>query len=222
MLRVAREFLARPAEEVAPGLLGCVLVRVLDDGTRVSGRIVETEAYLGVVDKAAHSYGGRRTARNEAMYARAGTAYVYFTYGLHHCFNVVCGDVDEPVAVLVRALEPLEGMEAMRAHRAARRIKRNGRMSKGARQPDPVRGRVLREQDLCSGPAKLCQALAIDRALCGADLITSDAIWLERGAKPIPAAHIGRSPRIGVDYAGAWAKRRLRWFVRGSACVRRQ
>lgn len=173
----------------------------------MSGRIVETEAYLGAEDRAAHSFGGRRTTRNEAMYAQAGTAYVYFTYGMHFCFNVVCGAVDEPVAVLVRALEPVEGVDAMRAHREAKRAGVN----------EHTRG--LRDADLCSGPAKLCQALRVDRAFNGMDLITSEALWIERCDDPMPLLRIGQSPRIGVDYAGAWAKRRLRWFVKGSACV---
>ena len=232
---VASSFYSRPADELAPALLGCVLVRVLEDGTRLSGRIVETEAYLGVRDRAAHSFGGRRTPRNEAMYARAGTAYVYFTYGMHYCFNVVCGAVDEPVAVLVRALEPIEGAAVMRLHRAARRaarktaprgamltnevgnagdrhgVQRDGRASR--------RASALRDEELCNGPAKLCQALAIDRALNGADLIAGEAIWIEHGDGPLPASRIGRSARIGVEYAEQWAKRRLRWFVKGSRCV---
>lgn len=169
------------------------------------------------------------------MYARAGTAYVYFTYGMHHCFNVVCGEVDEPVAVLVRALEPIEGAAVMRMHRAARRaarktaprgamltndvgnagdrhgVQRDGRASR--------RARALRDEELCSGPAKLCQAMAIDRALNGADLIAGEAIWIERGDGAVRASHIGRSARIGVEYAEAWAKRRLRWFVKESGCV---
>src|SRR5262249_30706689 len=112
--RWKREDYARPAEELARALLGTTLVRVLDDGTRLAGRIVETEAYLGVEDRAAHSFGGRRTPRNEPMYGKPGMSYIYFTYGMHHCFNIVCGEVDEPVAVLLRGIEPTEGLEVMR------------------------------------------------------------------------------------------------------------
>ncbi len=100
--RLRRVFFAIESETLARLLLGCRLVRRLDDGTRLSGVIVETEAYLGAPDLASHAVGGRRTERNEAMYAKAGTSYVYFTYGMHFCFNVVCGEEDLPLAVLVR------------------------------------------------------------------------------------------------------------------------
>ena len=116
-VRWKRQDFAKPAEELAPALLGHLLVRVMPGGQRVSGRIVEAEAYLGERDLASHAAGGRRTARNEAMYGPPGLAYVYFTYGMHFCMNVVCGRRDEPVAVLIRALEPVEGMAVMRRRR---------------------------------------------------------------------------------------------------------
>jgi len=188
---------ATDAATLARRLLGQTLVRVLDDGTRLAGRIVETEAYLGVQDRAAHCFGGRRTRRNEAMYAKPGTAYVYFTYGMHHCFNIVAGRVDEPTAVLIRALEPVDGLEAMRARRSAHR--RPG-------------SRPLRETDLCSGPAKTCQALGIDRGFNGVDLTRDAHLFLERGA-PASDNAVQRSARIGVQSAGAWADRPLRWFL---------
>lgn len=194
--RLPRQTLARPSDCVAVDLLGQRLVRVLPDGSRLAGIIVETEAYLGVEDRAAHSFGGRRTPRVESMYARAGTAYVYFTYGMHHCVNVVCGKPDEPVAVLIRALEPVEGIEAMFAARAK------------AKKP----------QDLCSGPGKLCRALAIDRSLDGEDLIGGSVLFLERAReRPIRTGEIVRTPRIGVESAGkwpgGWAERPLRWYL---------
>lgn len=198
MARPTRTSLAIPAEELAPALLGMVLVRTLPDGTRLRGRIVETEAYLGVRDRCSHAFGGRRTARNESMYARAGTAYVYFTYGMHFCFNIVCGARDEPVAVLVRALEPLEGLEAMRARRSG-----------ATGRPTPDRG-------LCSGPGKLCQALGVDRALDGADLLAPGALELHRGDGP---ARVVRAPRVGVGEGHRWAAARLRWYERGSPHV---
>lgn len=196
MDRISRSFLAVDPETLARRLLGQRLVRTLDDGTRLAGIIVETEAYLGVRDRAAHSFGGRRTPRNESMYARAGTAYVYFTYGMHHCVNVVCGRRDEPVAVLIRALEPVEGLDVMRTNRAARRT---------GKQP-------LRETDLCSGPAKLAQALGITRELDGVNLTGGKPLHLERArTRPLPRAAVLNTPRIGVGYAGRWVARRLRW-----------
>lgn len=190
---------AEDAVTVARGLLGQRLVRIDHDGRRVAGIIVETEAYLGSNDRAAHSFNGHRTPRNESMYLTGGHAYVYFIYGMHHCFNVVCGRRDEAAAVLVRALEPAEGVERMRARRTAAR----------------------RDRDLCSGPARLTQALAIDRTLDGLDLRRSGELWIERA--PPPAKHrILARPRIGVDYAGEWADRPLRFLIDGSEHVSRR
>jgi len=189
---------AGDAASLAQRLLGTTLVRILDDGTRLSGMIVETEAYLGVMDRAAHSFGGRRSPRNESMYAQAGTSYVYLIYGIHHCFNVVCGAQDEPAAVLVRALQPSAGHEQMFARRPAAR----------------------RDTDLCSGPGKLCQALGIDRAHNGEDLATSERLFIEAppdGASARPA--VVNAARIGVDYAQEWAQRPLRWYLADSPHV---
>ncbi len=198
---LSRSVYQRASPDLAKALLGQTLVRVLN-GVRLAGRIVETEAYCGVKDKAAHAFAGRRTARNESMYAAAGAAYVYFTYGMHHCFNVVAGEIDEPVAVLIRALEPTEGHERMTVHRASKRAA------------------PLKDTDLCSGPAKLCQALAIDRTLDGEDLTTSTRIFIEKTRQgPIDPATLVNRPRIGVDYAEEWATRPLRWYIRGSAHV---
>ena len=205
--RWRRADFATDSKSLARALLAQRLVRILDDGTRLSGLIVETEAYLGPRDKAAHSFAGRRTARNESMYQQPGTAYVYFTYGMHFCMNVVCGEADEPVAVLLRALMPEEGLDAMRRHRSAKR-----------RPGAPP----LRDTDLCSGPAKLCQALAIDRALDGEDLAASPRLFIERAASiEVRPRDVGRSARIGVAYAGDWAHRPLRWFLSGNPHVSR-
>ena len=182
--RLPRAFFLRDPETVAKALLGQRLVRTLNR-KRVAGRIIEVEAYLGERDAAAHTYRGRRTPRNEAMYAIGGTAYVYFIYGLHHCVNVVTQDVNEPTAVLIRALEPVEGLDVMQRNRG-------------------------RKDAVCDGPAKLCQALAIDRRLNGIDLTQSEQLWIERDE---PISTFKRTPRIGVDYAGAWAKKPLRFFA---------
>ncbi len=110
------EFYNRDALIVAKELLGKTLVHEVN-GKRISARIVETEAYMGIIDKAAHSYGGKRTPRVEVMYGAPGRAYIYLIYGLHHCLNVVTGEDGDPQAVLIRALEPLEGLEDMALHR---------------------------------------------------------------------------------------------------------
>ena len=197
MKRLKHSFYTRDAATVARALLGQVLVRVLDDGTRLAGRIIETEAYLGVEDKAAHSYGGRHTPRNAAMWGPAGRAYVYFVYGMHYCVNVVAEEPGRPAAVLLRALEPLDGLERMRAHRAGK-----------------IPAERLRPGDLCSGPAKLAQALAIDRGLDHADLVEGASLFIERGA-PVPPAEIISAPRVGVNYAEEWVNKLLRFRIRG-------
>jgi DNA-3-methyladenine glycosylase len=191
-VRVIRRDFARDAQTLAVDLLGTTLARRLASGLILRGRIVETEAYIGVRDRASHAFGGRRTPRNEAMYAKPGTAYVYFTYGMHFCFNVVCAAEGDPQAVLIRAAEPLEGIEEMRDLRGM--------------------GAAASDRLIASGPARLCQAFAIDRELNAVDLVTSDRLWLEPAARSTrPTRRPLRTPRIGVDYAGAWAKRLLRF-----------
>jgi DNA-3-methyladenine glycosylase len=178
---------------VARELLGQVLVVPAPDGQRLSGAIVETEAYRGPEDRASHAYGGRRTARTETMYRRGGTAYVYFVYGLHYQFNVVTNVEDVPHAVLVRAVAPLEGVEVMRRRREGR--------------PD---------DELASGPGKLCAAFGIDRNLDGADLL-GDRVWIEAGPRRIAPAAIVAGPRVGVDYAGRWARKPWRFRIKPAA-----
>ncbi len=202
-LKASKRFTAMSADPitVARRLLGQRLVRVID-GVRLAGTIVEVEAYLGAEDHAAHTFGGRRTARNESMYLPGGHAYVYFTYGAHFCLNVVCGQRDEGVAVLIRALEPTEGVEVMFANRPKAR----------------------RASDLCSGPGKLAQAMEIDRQLDGVDLRTSDALFVEQVLqRPLPPEQVGTSRRIGLNptssWVGDWGDRPLRFFVVGNPHV---
>jgi DNA-3-methyladenine glycosylase len=190
-----RAFYLQPTLRVARALLGKILVHDGPDG-RTAGRIVEVEAYRGPRDRAAHSSGGRRTARNEVMYGPPGYAYVYFIYGMHYCVNVVCQARGVPEAVLVRALEPLEGEPLMRVRR---------------RLPDAPAWR------LCRGPGALCQALGIARTENGADLRRGRLRLLE-GA-PVPARDVARTPRIGVDYAGSDAAHPWRFAVRSSRAV---
>ncbi len=198
--RPKRSTLAQDPAAVAKWLLGQTIVRVLNDGECLAGTIVETEAYLGVIDQAAHTFGGKRTKRNQSMYAKPGTAYVYFTYGMHHCLNVVCGQLNEPVAVLIRALEPTQGLDTMRKNRQA--------------NPARKTRRLLKDHQLCSGPGKLCQALAIDRQMDSIDLLTSDSLLLVQSLyETLPDNQIVNTPRIGVDSAGAWALRPLRWYI---------
>jgi len=196
MDRLERAFFARDTLRVARELLGQRLVRQLN-GQRIAGRIVETEAYVGEGDAACHAARGR-TARNAVMFGPAGYAYVYFIYGMHYCFNIVTETEGFGAAVLVRALEPLEGIDAMRHHRKGR---------------DGV--------ELTNGPAKLCYALAIDRGLNGADLATSEELWIE-GDVSMPDDEVATGPRVGVRGDGRALTLPWRFWLRDSGYVSRR
>jgi DNA-3-methyladenine glycosylase len=208
--RLPREFYARPAPEVAPDLLGCVLEHETADGL-VAVELTEVEAYAGEGDPASHAYRGK-TARNGVMFGPPGYAYVYFTYGMHFCMNVVCGPPGVAVAVLLRAGRIVAGEDLARARRS-RRAARKGAAGESAgvvadRDPafrDPAfRGVAFR--DLARGPARLCQALAIDRAQDGADLCAPKSLMRLREpvvTQPSAAGHsaaptIQAGPRVGV------------------------
>jgi DNA-3-methyladenine glycosylase len=188
-------FYAHPTLRVARALLGKTLVHASPHGV-TAGRIVEVEAYRGPADRAAHSAGGRRTPRNEVMWGPAGRLYVYFTYGMHYCCNVVTRAAGVPEAVLLRALEPLVGLDLMRRRRAAA---------------------ALVDVALCRGPGNLCRAMGIGRELNGTDLGAGPVVVLD--ARRLPAPAIGATPRIGVAYAGPDGALPWRFFVRGSAAV---
>jgi DNA-3-methyladenine glycosylase len=172
MTRLPRRSFARPATEVAPELLGHVLARRLPGGGVLRARIVETEAYEQD-DPASHAYRGP-TSRVRVMFGPPGHLYVYFTYGMHHCMNVVTGPDGTGSAVLLRAAEPLEGMDHMSIRRSTDRVR-----------------------DLCRGPARLAQAFDVDRSLDGADLVRGSEIWIERDPAAV-AATIRCGPRVGI------------------------
>jgi DNA-3-methyladenine glycosylase len=194
--RLPRAFYAQPTVRVARALLGKLLVHDAREG-RTVGRIVETEAYLGRRDPASHAFHGR-SARNASMFGPPGHAYVYFIYGMHHCFNVVTRPEGVGEAVLVRALEPIEGVELMRARRGIRRS----------------------DRELCNGPGKLVQAMGMSRADDGADLVSGAlgiyAPVLDRRDGRLSAREIATSARIGITRS---ADLPLRYYVRGNAYV---
>ncbi|MEQ1641945.1 MAG: DNA-3-methyladenine glycosylase, partial [Pyrinomonadaceae bacterium] len=177
-----------------------------ENGERVSGMIVETEAYLGETDRAAHSFGGRRTARNEMTYALGGHVYVFFIYGMYYQLNVVCGKVNIPHVVLIRAIETVEGIETMRERRS--RIKS---------EPGAIATASMPDKNLTSGPGKLCIAMSIDRGLNGEDLL-GDTIWIEQ-YRSLLDEEIAVGRRIGIDYAGEDAGKLLRFWLKGNKCV---
>jgi DNA-3-methyladenine glycosylase len=177
------KFYDRDTEQVARDLLGAVLRCTTLDGV-ASGRIVETEAYLGEHDLACHAAAGL-TQRTRWLYGEPGTAYVYFIYGVHWCFNAVTRAVGSPSAVLVRALEPIDGIDLMRERRGD-----------------------VRDRDLTNGPGKLCEALGITGALNGLPLRKS-TIEILRG-DAVPDSNVAITPRIGITKSAEWP---LRWYV---------
>jgi DNA-3-methyladenine glycosylase len=190
-----RDIFEKSAVDAAPLLLGKLLCHRTPEGL-AAGMIVEAEAYRGPEDDAAHSFGGRRTARTEAMFGPPGHAYVFSIYGMHCCFNVVTAPEGSPQAVLIRALEPVEGLALMAARRGV---------------SDPLQ--------LCSGPGKLCQALAIGKAQYGLDLRGEELFLAEY--RDFSPGEICVSPRVNVDYAVEYRDRLWRFFVQDSPYVSR-
>lgn len=195
--KLSRDFYTRAnVLTISRELLGKLLVVPDERGQRVSGKIVEVEAYRGPEDRASHAYGGRRTKRTETMYQAGGIAYVYFVYGMYNQFNVVTNIQDIPHAILVRALEPVEGIETMRVRRHS--------------HPD---------RNLTNGPGKLCVAMGIDRELNAADLL-GKKVWLEEFER-VSRSKIATGPRIGIDYAEEWIEKAWRFWIKGNQFVSR-
>lgn len=190
MARLGRGFFTRYSPVVAKELIGCHLVRVADE-TRLSGLIVETEAYRGSRDPASHAYRGK-TKRNEVMFGPAGFAYVYFTMGAHFCLNVTAEGNGTAAAVLIRAVQPVEGMDEMERNRGVTELKK-----------------------VASGPGNLTKAFRVDREFNGEDMVTSGLLYFEAGQK---ARDIGVSSRVGVS---AGKSLRWRFYARGNPFVSR-
>ena len=193
-MRLERGFFARDTLEVARDLLGRRLVRLVG-GRRLSGRIVEAEAYVGEEDEASHASPGL-TKRNASMYGPPGHAYVYLIYGMYHCFNVVTAERGFPAAVLIRALEPVEGVEAMRERRGDRL-----------------------DEELTSGPGRLCEALAIDLGCDGADLCDPEASLFVEAGEPVPDERVAASPRVNVRGDAVALSVPWRFYVEGNRYV---
>jgi DNA-3-methyladenine glycosylase len=195
--KLPRAFYLHDTVTVARALLGCVFWRRLGREL-LAARLVEVEAYLGANDSASHARRGLRSPRNESMYLEGGHAYVYFTYGMHWCVNVVTQESDIAEAVLLRAAEPLRGIETMRGRRP----------------------KAKRDRDLMNGPGKLCSALAIDKSIDGAPL-DGKTLWLAPRDTEIREEDIAVSRRIGVENSGESAEWPLRFYLRGNVYVGR-
>jgi DNA-3-methyladenine glycosylase len=189
MRLITPSFYSQDTITVARELIGKILASNRS-GERISGRIVETEAYLGALDEASHSYNGR-TERNKAMFGPPGTLYVYFTYGMHYCMNVVTAAAGTAEAVLIRAVEPLEGIDEMSERRG-----------------------VSDTRNLCSGPAKLVQAFGVTKADNGLILQPESGLWIEEGER----MKIVSGPRVGISRA---VEAPLRFWAAGNPYISR-
>lgn len=202
-IRLTDEFFNQESTALATSLLGKVLVRLIDNKELVCGRIVETEAYLGLIDKACHS-SHKRSARTEPMFMKPGTIYVYSIYGMYHCFNISSGG--EGAAVLLRAVEPLSGFELMQQIRSQAQKKTNSR--------------ILPIHQLCNGPSKLCLSFGITKELNKMDMASpTTQMWIEDW-RPQPEFTTITSTRIGLSKkAGEWIDAPLRFYVNDSKSV---
>ena len=211
------DFLENPSDVAAPLLLGCTLTRTITlngEKHKLVARIVETEAY-DQDDPASHAFGGP-SERNAAMFGPAGHLYVYVSYGMHHCCNVVCGPDGFGSGCLVRAVEPLEGVGVMRELREAGRAGKAHTGRAGKEQAERARKHPLKLRDLTNGPGKVCAALGIDKELYGHDL-TVEPLVLDF-APLLPGEIIGSSPRVGISKNIDAPKR---FFIEGNAFVSR-
>ncbi|WP_163192766.1 DNA-3-methyladenine glycosylase [Clostridium thermarum] len=202
MKKLDRDFYSRDTLVVAEKLLGKYLVRRLGD-TFLIGKIVEVEAYMGEKDKAAHSFGGRRTARNDVMYGEAGHIYVYFIYGMHYCFNVITESVHIPRGVLVRALEPVEGLNIMALNRYKKQLSELS---------------CKEIKNLTNGPAKLCRSFGITVEQNGFDLC-SDEFYIGENENDSDKFDIVHTTRINIDYAEEARFYPWRFYIKGNPYV---
>jgi DNA-3-methyladenine glycosylase len=180
-MKLSRDFYKKSSIQLSQDLLGKIFVNIIH-GKKISCRIVEVEAYMGVEDKAAHSYRGKRTKRTEVMYGKSGLLYVFIVYGMYNCANIVAAEEDVPQAVLIRAVEPLEGIEEMA-------IRRFNKQYSELSEKEKI--------NLTNGPGKLCIAMGIDRTANGEDLCLDNLYLEEDGYK----SEVVTSKRIGIDYA---------------------
>lgn len=193
-MRLKREFYTRDTITVAKELLGKIIVKKRDDGEIFSGRIVEVEAYLGIKDKASHSYNDRRTKRTEIMYKEGGYSYVFLIYGMYQCFNVTTSYEGNPEAVLIRGIEPLINKEKMFEER-----------------------KVKKEKDISNGPGKLTKALGITKLDNGKDLVEGSNLWLEDDGYKVK--EIIETTRIGIDYAEEDSLKPWRFYIKDNNFV---
>lgn len=202
-MRLERDFFARDTLIVAKELLGKVIVREID-GIRLSGKIVETEGYIGSIDKASHAYGGKKTPRVEPLYGEPGISYVFSIYGMYECFNVISKEKGSPEGILIRAVEPIDGLEKIAQNRFRKSY-------------DTLTAKEIK--NLTNGPSKLCIALEINKKVHNfMDLVSSKELYIEDG-DIINSSDIVETTRIGIDYAEEAVDFPWRFYVKNNIYV---
>lgn len=200
-MRTLRDFYSKDARIVAKDLLGKILVREIN-GIKLKGKIVETEAYIGAIDKASHAYAGRRTKRTEPLYGKPGIAYVYFIYGKYFCFNVITKKEGEAEGVLIRAIEPLENIDVISKLRFNKDFKELNKYQR---------------KNLTSGPSKLCMAFNITKENNWEDLCESENLYIEEGEET--GFEIVETKRIGIDYAEEAKDFLWRYYIKNNEFI---
>lgn len=202
-MRLERDFFARDTLIVAKELLGKVIVREID-GVRLSGKIVETEGYIGSIDKASHAYGGKKTPRVEPLYGEPGISYVFSIYGMYECFNVISKEKGSPEGILIRAVEPIDGLEKIAQNRFRKSY-------------DTLTAKDIK--NLTNGPSKLCIALDINKKVHNfMDLVISKELYIEDG-DTINSSDIVETTRVGIDYAEEAVDFPWRFYVKNNIYV---
>lgn len=202
-MRLERDFFARDTLIVAKELLGKVIVREID-GIRLSGKIVETEGYIGSIDKASHAYGGKKTPRVEPLYGEPGISYVFSIYGMYECFNVISKEKGSPEGILIRAVEPIDGLEKIAQNRFLKSY-------------DTLTAKEIK--NLTNGPSKLCIALDINKKVHNfMDLVKSKELYIEDG-DIINSSDIVETTRVGIDYAEEAVDFPWRFYVKNNIYV---
>ncbi|QZY55190.1 DNA-3-methyladenine glycosylase [Crassaminicella profunda] len=193
-MKLDKDFYMQDGITLAKDLLGKILVREID-GKRIMCRIVETEGYIGPIDKACHAYNNRRTNRTEVMFWCGGHAYIYLIYGMYHCLNIVANKKDKPEAVLIRAVEPLNELDLLRENRK-------------------IKSKALK--DLTNGPGKLCKALHITKKLNGYDLVKGEHLYLLDNEEQLD---IVEAKRVNIDYAEEYKDKLWRFYIKNNQFV---
>ncbi|MGM0379919.1 MAG: DNA-3-methyladenine glycosylase [Bacillota bacterium] len=191
------KFFIDKTENVAKNLLGKEVVRIIDN-EKIICKIVETEAYIGPMDKASHSFDNKRTKRTETMFKKGGTIYIYLIYGMYHLLNIVTEKKDYPSAVLIRAIEPISGLDQIKKNRNIKSKKK---------------------VDLTNGPGKLTQALKIDKSLNGKELSKRNKLYIQDSKESLKDIDIVKSKRINIDYAKEWKDKLLRFYIKNNKYI---